>query len=111
MISLNKPNLSLLPSGTGSEKFGSLLYFTLLSKFLGILKQHFNVILVDAPPILDTKNSFKQLFSMVDGVIFVIKSGQVSIKDANEAVNCIKESQTKIVGAVLNQVKNVQKYY
>jgi Mrp family chromosome partitioning ATPase len=111
VISLNEPNLSLLPSGTGSEKSGSLLYFTLLSKFLGILKQHFNVILVDAPPILDTMNSFKPLFSMVDGVIFVIKPGQVSIKDANEAVNCIKESQTKIIGAVLNQAKKGLRYY
>ncbi|GJQ59823.1 MAG: hypothetical protein SCALA701_26240 [Candidatus Scalindua sp.] len=111
VVSLNEPNLSLLPAGRGSEKSGSLLFFTLLSKFLDILKQHFNVILVDAPPILDTLNSFKPLFSMVDGVIFVIKPGQASIKDTNAAVNCIKESQTKIIGTVLNQVKKGQIYY
>ncbi len=109
--SFNEPNLSLLPVGTGNENSGSLLNFTFLSKFFEILKQHFNIILVDAPPILDTMNSFKPLYSMVDGVIFVIKPGQVSFKATNEAVNCIKESQTKIIGTVLNQVKKTQSYY
>ncbi len=104
--SLNEPGLSLLPAGTEYGNSGNLLYFSLLSKFLTILKQHYHVVLVDAPPIRDTMNSVKPLFSLVDGVIFVIKSGQESASNINEATNCIKESKTKIMGAVLNQVKN-----
>ena len=109
--SLDEPNLSLLPAGIVSVKPDGLSYFTLLGKFFDILKRHFNVVLVDAPPLLDTMGSVKPLLSLVDGVIFVIKPGQVSIKNINEAVSCIKESQTKIIGAVLNQVKKGQGYY
>ncbi len=109
--SLDEPNLSLLPAGTVSVKPNSLSYFTLLAKFLDLLKQHFNVVLVDAPPILDTMGSGKPLLSLVDGVVFVIKPGQVSIKDINEAVSCIKETKTKIIGAVMNQVERGQGYY
>ncbi|MDR4497503.1 MAG: P-loop NTPase [Candidatus Scalindua sp.] len=109
--SLDEPNLSLLPAGAVGVKPDGLSYFALLGKFLGILKQHFNVVLVDAPPILETMGSFKPLLSLVDGVIFVIKPGQVSIKNINEAVSCIKESETKIIGTVLNQTKKGQGYY
>ncbi len=108
---LNEPNLSLLPAGTEYKNTGHLLYYTLLSKFLTILKQHYHVVLVDAPPIRDTMNSVKPLFSLVDGVIFVIKSGQESVNHINDAANCIRESKTKIIGAVLNQVKKESGLY
>jgi uncharacterized protein involved in exopolysaccharide biosynthesis/Mrp family chromosome partitioning ATPase len=109
--SLNEPNLSILPAGTEYRNSGDLIYYTLLSKFLTILKQHYHVVLVDVPPILDTMNSVKPLYSLVDGVIFVIKSGQVSAKHINEAVNYIKESETKIIGTVLNQAKEEKGQY
>ncbi len=109
--SLNEPNLSLLPVGSECKNSGNLLYYTLLSKFLTILKQHFHVVLVDGPPIRDAMNSVKPLFPLVDGVIFVIKSGQESDNNINEAVNYIRESQTRIIGAVLNQVKKEKGVY
>jgi ATPases involved in chromosome partitioning len=109
--SLDEPNLSILPAGTEYRNSGDLIYYALLSKFLTILKQHYHVVLVDVPPILDTMNSVKPLYSLVDGVIFVIKSGQVSARHINEAVNCIKESEAKIIGTVLNQVKKENAQY
>ncbi len=105
------PNLSLLPAGCGEIKYKGLRYFTLLAKFLDILKQHYNVVLVDTSPLLETMNSVKPLLSMAEGVVFVIKPGLVSIKSINEAVSCIKESQTKIIGTVMNQVKRGQGLY
>ena len=109
---LDEPNLSLLPAGVRDDlSFIDLRQTTLFAKFLDVLKHRYNVVLVDAPPILDTRNVVQPLLSMVDGVIFVIKSGQVSIKNVNEAVNCINESRTRIIGAVLNQVKKDQVNY
>ncbi len=103
--SLDEPNLSILPAGTGNLRYGGMRYFMLILKFLDILKQHFDVVLVDAPPLLDTMNGFKPLFPFVDGVIFVIKQGHASIKDINEAISRMKESNTKIIGVVMNQIK------
>jgi uncharacterized protein involved in exopolysaccharide biosynthesis/Mrp family chromosome partitioning ATPase len=45
-------NLYILPAGTASGKAIGALNFTLLAKFLDILKQRFDVILVDTAPLL-----------------------------------------------------------
>lgn len=105
ITSLDEPNLSVLPAGERNLSSVDLRQTTLLAKFLEVLKQRYNVVLVDAPPILETMNAIQPVLSLVDGVIFVIKAGQVSFKNVNEAVNCIKESQTSIIGTVLNEVK------
>ncbi|MBV6517719.1 MAG: hypothetical protein DCC43_00615 [Candidatus Brocadia sp.] len=108
---VNEPNLSLLPAGIGRTTPDGPLYFALFAKFLDILKQRYDVILVDAPPLLDTLNNVTPLLSLVDGVIFVIKSGQVSIDRINRVTECMKEAKTNIIGAILNQTKIVPDYY
>jgi hypothetical protein len=109
--SLNGSNLSLLPAGIEHTKPEGPLNFTLFARFLDILKQHFDVVLVDAPPLLEAIGDTRSFLSLVDGVVFVIKSGHVSVKLAHEATTYIKESKTKIIGAILNQVKTDNTYY
>lgn len=110
--SLDEQNLSLLTVGTenGNTVQGSI-YYTLLEKVLSVLKQRYDVVLVDSPPMLQTGGIVKPVLSMVDGVIFVIKSGKATIKQVNEATSIIKELNTNIVGTVLNQVKVGKEYY
>lgn len=110
--SVHDQNLSLLPAGTGHPRFDSLVYFKILAKFFEILKQRYDVVLVDAPPLLDTMSAALPLLSLVDGVIFVVKSGQASVDVINRAIDSIKESKANIIGAILNQVKqNTETYY
>jgi Mrp family chromosome partitioning ATPase len=66
---------------------------------------------VDAPPVLETMGNVRHLISLVDGVIYVVKSGSTSIKDVKEATNYLKEYKTKIIGTILNQVKIGEGYY
>jgi hypothetical protein len=109
---LDESNLSILPAGTGNTitPYGPL-YFTLLAKFLEILKQRFDVVLVDAPPILETMGGSRPLLSLADGVILVAKSGHVSVKHIEKATTYMRESKVKIIGTVLNQVKKGNYYY
>jgi Mrp family chromosome partitioning ATPase len=109
--SLNGSNLALLPAGTEHTKLEEPLNFTLFARILDILKQHFDVVLVDAPPLLEAISDTRPLLSLVDGVVFVIKSGHVSVKLAHEATTYLKESKAKIIGAILNQVKTGNRYY
>jgi len=115
VISYVKPvreqNLSLLPAGTGHPRLDSPVYFTILAKLFDILKQRYDVVLVDAPPLLGTMNSVAPLFSLVDGVIFVVKSGQVSVDYINRATMSIKEAKANIIGAILNHAKIERDYY
>ncbi len=109
--SLNGSNLSLLPAGIGHTRPEGPLNYTLLARFLDILKQHFDVVLIDAPPLLETRGEIKPLLPLVDGVVFVIKSGHVSVKLVNEATTYLKEAKTKIIGTILNQAKIDNSYY
>lgn len=108
---INGTNLSILPAGEGGLNFNSPACFALFSKFLSLLRQRFDVILVDTPPILNAGNTATTLLSLVDGVIYVIKAGHVSLDLINKAIGTIKESKSKIVGTVLNQVKAENSYY
>ncbi len=102
---VNEPNLSLLPAGIGDVDSQGPLYYTLLTKYIDFLKQHFDVILIDAPPVLDTMGGVKPLITLADGIIFVVKSGHVSIEEVKDALQFMKEGKDKIIGTVLNQVK------
>jgi len=101
-------NLFLLTSGSGSSMKKTQINQKLMAKLFEILKQRFDIILVDTMP-LDTTSGIATLSKLVDGVILVIKAGGLSAASLNEAINCI--SDKKIIGAVLNQVKSNQSYY
>ncbi len=109
--SVDEPNLSLLPAGMGDEyECEGLLHHAVFTEILNILKQHFDVILVDAPPVLEAMGSAKSLASLSDGIIFVVKSGSISIRNIKNAIQCMKEGNAKIIGTVLNQVKKSSSY-
>jgi succinoglycan biosynthesis transport protein ExoP len=101
---LGEPNLSLLPAGRATQETVGPVYFMILEKFLNILKKHFDIILVDAPPVL-VGASAVPLSLLSDGVVFVVKAGHLSAKVINEATASLKEANINILGAVLNQVK------
>jgi len=100
-------NLYVLPAGATSSKPIGQVNVALLSKFLEILKQRFDVIVLNSPP-LDAAAGNATLFQLTNGVIFVIKDGHLSVKILNEAKAGIPDD--KLVGAVLNQVKRKYTY-
>ena len=79
-----------------------------MKKFMDILKQRFDLIIIDTPPFCVSAGT-EALSSMGGGVIFVIKSGHLTVKDLNKAKSCIPDD--KIIGAILNQVKSKENYY
>ncbi len=109
--SVDESNLSLLTCGIGHIKPDSAIFISLLAKFFDLLKHRFDVILVDVPPVLETMGNVRHLISLVDGVIYVVESGSVSIKDVKEATSYLKDSKAKIIGVILNKVKIGGGYY
>lgn len=110
LISIEEPHLYLLSAGGPVQETLGPAYLMVIEKFLDILKKRFDVILIDAPPVLDVASSLP-LSLLADGVIYVVKAGHLSSKTINEAVTFLKEAQANILGAVLNQVKLEKKGY
>ena len=105
---LSKENMYLLPAGKSYKLIGSFNQ-VLMRKIFDKLRQHFDVLLIDTPP-LDAASGIESIFQLADGILMVIKAGHLSVKVINGAVNHLPED--KIIGAVLNQAKvNPNPYY
>jgi hypothetical protein len=95
-------NLYFLPAGKSIGEANLQLNQVLMKKMLEILKQRFDVIIMDNSPIEAQVGTFS-LSSLADDIIFVVKSGKLSHQALNQAKNSLP--QDKIIGVILNQVK------
>ncbi len=97
----NVDNLSILPSGpippNPSEILGSQRMQTLLEE----LKDMFDIILFDTPPILAVTDS-AIVSSYCDGVILVVHAGKVKKSLVAKAKSNLDHVKAKLLGVVLN---------
>ncbi len=108
IVSTKNENLYVLPSNSSTKKPISRVNRSLLKRLLEIVKQRFDVVLIDTPP-LDSQMGVESIFTFVDGVIVVISAGNLSYRIINNAIKTLP--QDKIIGAVLNKVKTKPNHY
>jgi Mrp family chromosome partitioning ATPase len=99
---LGHENLSVLPIGKGIKNPSSILSSQELNNLLMILKERYDFILIDSPPVigLPDMNIIKNL---VDGVLLVIRAEKTQRDALRIALEVI--GTDKIVGVVLNNVR------
>lgn len=95
------PNLSALVNGPEIEDLSRMLYSNRFSLLLEQLRQKFDIILIDAPPVLQIADT-RILDQFADGVVLVLRSGVTDRKSALEAYRCLHEDGANILGTVLN---------
>lgn len=106
IVPTSQVNVNVLPSGTSEGNPQPRLNYMLLVDLLDLLKQRFDIILVDTPPVLYSAAA-APLHSLANGVVFVVKAGHLSVKSLNEAKGRLADYDAKIMGIVLNQVRNM----
>ncbi len=106
------PNLNLITSGPIPPNPSEMLASKRMTKLLDDLKERFDVILIDAPPILAVTDS-QIVATKSDGVILVIDSGKVKRDMAIKAKANLEHVNARILGVVLNNMdrKNAESYY
>ena len=107
----NFENMDIIFSGTVSPNPSELLEDSLFTELLEALKQRYDYVLVDSPPIgsvIDAAIIAKQC----DGAVFVVESETTSHKFAKRALTQLEKTGCRILGAVLNKVDyKKEKYY
>ncbi|KJS30823.1 MAG: hypothetical protein VR64_14350 [Desulfatitalea sp. BRH_c12] len=101
-------NLFFLPANSSTKKPIGRINRHLLKKVLEVVKERFDVVLIDTPP-LDARTGVETLFTYVDGVVLVIDAGNLSYRVISNAVNDLPKD--KIIGAILNKVKTKASNY
>jgi polysaccharide biosynthesis transport protein len=97
------PGLDFVPSGSASTFTLSLIYANRLREIIGQLKERYDRIVFDSPPIIGVSDS-SVLVSTVDGVVLLIqhrRNPQSMVLRAQQIVGTLK---TPLIGVVLNQV-------
>jgi len=110
------PGLSVLPSGPAPESISKILYSPALRQFFDLVRTRFDIILIDAPPILEVADA-RVLGEFADGAVLVLRAGSTDRADALEACQHLHEDGTLLLGTVLNdwkpsrRSKNYYEYY
>ncbi len=94
-------NLSVLPSGSGSEEPAGLLYSPRMKPLLERLTKEFDVVLFDTPPMLHLADA-RILAGRTDGVILVFRARSTDRENALNARDLFQHDRVRIVGTILN---------
>jgi capsular exopolysaccharide synthesis family protein len=97
------PNLSVLPSGQHPPNPSELLGSTAMQGVLTEVKELFDVVLFDSPPLLAVTDA-AILSTMVDGTLLVVRMGATAREAVRRAVNQLRAVRGRLLGAVLNDV-------
>ncbi|MER2105666.1 MAG: CpsD/CapB family tyrosine-protein kinase [Solibacillus sp.] len=102
--------LSVMTCGQVPLHPAELFTSSTFSAFLEEVKEHFDLVLFDAPPLLLVPDA-QLLVNKCDATIFVVHAGLVKRGMALRAKALLKASQANTLGVVLNQYKTVNYEY
>jgi receptor protein-tyrosine kinase len=95
------PGLTLVPNGPPPESVSRALYSPRLGKFFQRARAKVDLILIDAPPILEVADA-RVISEFADGAVLVLRSGNTARADALEAYQQLYDDGTVLLGTVLN---------
>jgi tyrosine-protein kinase Etk/Wzc len=93
--------LSVLPCGALPMNAANLLSSTRMRVLLEELKQQFDIIVLDTPPVLATADA-GIVGSLTDGVLLVVRAGYTDKNAAQRAYQQLANVGARVVGTVLN---------
>jgi tyrosine-protein kinase Etk/Wzc len=103
-------SLSFMASGRTAGPPSDLLTGARMPRLLEQLREHFDLVLIDTPPIL-TAAETAVLSTSADGVVLVVRAGHTDREAVQHAVKEIGAVGAKLVGAVLNDPKELTRKY
>jgi capsular exopolysaccharide synthesis family protein len=96
--------LWLLPAGKCPPNPAELLGSQRFKEFLNSLKEHFDCVVIDSPPVMAVIDS-AVIAHRATGVVFVVGAEMTSRYAAKAALDQLENAHAKFVGAVLNRVE------
>ena len=106
-VSVNKikeyPNISVLTAGATPPNPSELLAGVRMEKLISLVKEKFDMVFIDLPPI-NVVTDAGVVSSLVDGYMFVVRSGADDTRSVNSALASLNQMNANILGVVLNDV-------
>ncbi|MGL4762350.1 MAG: CpsD/CapB family tyrosine-protein kinase [Sarcina sp.] len=103
-------NLDIITSGKLPPNPSEMLGTDNMKKLLIELKERYDYIIIDTPPVLAVSDA-QVLAAGVDGVVFVVRSLTTKREDIAQAKASLDKVKAPIVGSVLNAIENKKSKY
>ncbi len=110
LLPWNRGMISLLPSGSIPPNPSELLSSKQMKDILGTLRKMFNVVIVDAPPLLPVTDG-AIVTTASDGCILVVRWGKTTREQLAAASKAIAQVDGEVLGTVMNFVPTSRRRY
>ena len=97
-------NLHFISAGQGLLNPAEILRSPRFKEFLHEVREHYDVIIVDTPPVLPVADAF-EVAPEVDGVILVYEVGRIGRGILHRAKVQLENVNSNVMGVILNNVK------
>lgn len=104
------PELTLVPHGQFAGFRPELLDSARMDDFLREMRGRYDVILLDAPPLMAGADAMV-MGERSDGVVFVLRTGETDREAARARLGGIGNFRIPVLGAVMNDVPSGGRYY
>lgn len=101
VVSYGRNTLAVLPSGPTPPNPSELLGSQQMADLLATLANHYDVVVIDAPPLLPVTDA-AVLAALADGAVLVLRYGRSRLEDAQCAIQTLAVVNAKLLGTVLN---------
>jgi capsular exopolysaccharide synthesis family protein len=101
IVTHGRSTLSVLPSGPTPPNPSELLGSQQMADLLTVLANHYDVVVIDAPPLLPVTDA-AVLASVADGAVLVLRYGRTRREEAQRAVQALAAVNARLLGSVLN---------
>jgi succinoglycan biosynthesis transport protein ExoP len=96
-------NLEVITGGPKAPNPSELLASNRMKMLLEELRRDFDMIIIDAPPILPVTDTVV-LSSVVDGILLVVRHGKSSQDSLRQARDILEKVSSHILGVVINRI-------
>src|SRR5262249_51203650 len=93
--------LSVLPAGGTTPESASLLYGDRLAKLMQSLRDRYDMVLVDTPPMLEIPDA-RIIGRVADTTILVVRAGTTTRNAVSEASQRLSDDGIDLMGAIVN---------
>ncbi|MEH2392067.1 MAG: exopolysaccharide transport family protein [Nostoc sp.] len=100
------PSIDILTAGPVPEDTVKLLSSRRMEELIELFEQTYDLVLIDAPPILGTVDA-RIVASLCNGIVMVERMGKVTRSELTQATEIL--SKLNLIGIIANEVSNSQK--
>jgi capsular exopolysaccharide synthesis family protein len=104
------PGLFVITSGSSAPGTSNLLHALRFEDVFAVLRQRFNTVLIDAPPLLSVPE-VRVMARLADGVVLVVRAGATSVDAAAAAEAYVREDGGTVIGTILNDAPHYSTPY